>query len=335
MICFLLVGALSIPALVGCSGNSSPDQATGGSAKAVQPRTSIDCAIEGGTTAVAVSNDGKVVITQGYGKAKNVQIWDVKKQQKLHEFDNTSGSVLPVAIAPDGKTCAYTTYHAVSLREVGTGKELRQLRPKERALGFPKGLTFSSGGDLLIVAGGDHVIGWDPATGEQRLDWKADDKEVTALSNFFDNGKKIASGTEEGTVKVWEVATGKLLKTLPGGPREKVVSIAVTRDGKTLASVTNFQPIQVWDVSAGTVRKTIKGTPAWAPLLFLPDGQTLLYPDREHNIVLENAETGAQRYMLRGHTKHVWSLALTPDGSTLVSGGEDKTIKLWDLKSLP
>src|SRR5262249_32861486 len=123
MICFLLVGALSIPALVGCSGNSSPDQATGGSAKVVQPRTSIDCAIEGGTTAVAVADDGKVVITQGYGKAKNVQVWDVKKQQKLHEFDNASGSVLPVAIAPDGKTCAYTTYHAVSLREVGTGKE--------------------------------------------------------------------------------------------------------------------------------------------------------------------------------------------------------------------
>jgi WD40 repeat protein len=354
MIQFVLVVPLLIPLLAGCSRNTSPpqptggapptsaerpigggEQPTGGGPKVVQPRTSIDSGIEGGATAVAITNDGKLAITQGYGKTKNVQIWDVQKQQKLHEFDNESGSVLPVAMSPDGKTAAYATYSFISLREVGSGKELHQLRPKEHVLGFPTSLEFSPAGDLLVVSGNKNIVAWNPVTGEQRLDWEADNKEATRLSNFFDSGKKIASGGEEGTVKVWEVGSGKLLQTLSGGPKEKVVSLAVSADGKTLVSVTNFSPIQVWDVSAGNVRKTIKGTGAWASLLLLPDGQTLLYTGRDNSIVLENVETGVRRHVLQGHTQVISWLALTPDGSTLVSGGNDKTIKVWDLKSLP
>ncbi|MCI0376260.1 MAG: hypothetical protein L0215_01505 [Gemmataceae bacterium] len=316
----LLIIALVVPALAGCSRNPTPVQATSVGPKTVHPRTSIDSGIEGGTTAVAVSNDGKVVITQVYGKTKNVQIWDIQKEQKLHEFANESGSVLPVAIAPDGKTAAYTTSFIdpprVSLRDVATGLELHQLSPKDRDLGFPTGLKFSPGGDLLIVAGGKDIVGWHPATGEQRITWEADNKDVTALSNFFDGGKKIASGGAEGTIKVWEVASAKCLQTLSVGPKEKIVSLAVSPDGKTLVSATLFIPIQVWDLSSGKLRRTIASSGTWASVLLPPDGQTILYTGRDYNLILEDVETGTQRHELQGHTKNVWSLSLTADGAT-------------------
>jgi WD40 repeat protein len=305
---------------------------TPASAKSVPSPVSIDCNIEGGTSSVAVSDDGRLVITHGYGQAKNIQIWEAQKQQKLQEFDCRSIGFLPVAVSPDGRTAAYCSYTiGISLREIATGKELRQLLPS--GLKGLSDLRFSPKGDLLLVAGSQSIVGWDPATGAKLVDWPADKADITALSNFFDEGKKIASGSEDGTVKIREVATGKILQTLSGGKKFAVCSLAATADGQTLVSG-SLSSIQVWDVALGTVRKTIEGASALPPLCLIPKGKAIVYPDNQNNLIVDYLEMDGQRHVLQGHTKRVKSLALTPDGTTLVSGSDDKTIKVWDLKSL-
>jgi DNA-binding beta-propeller fold protein YncE len=329
------------PGAGGSGGAGNKDGAKGatGQPKTIAAKASIKCQIEGGATAVSASADGKLVIVQGYGNKGNVQIWDVQKQQRLHAFDNQSGSVLPVAIAPDGKTAAYSEYGSIVVVDVGSGKVLRALGPPpNQPFGFNRGLQFSPDGELVVVASESLLVGWDWNTGAHRFAWKADDKEVTGLSRFFDGGKKIASGGKTGTVKIWEIPSGKLLQTLSGEHKEQVLSVAVTENGKTLASAEIFGTIKVWDTTAGKVTKVFpqQEVPIRVEhMLFLPDGKTLLYEDRNHNIVLHDVQGDAQRGLLQGHTKTVWSLALTQSGSTLVSGSEDDTIKIWDLKAVP
>jgi WD40 repeat protein len=332
-----LASALTV-LLAGCPGAPTPDKGgTPATPSVVSPKLSLDSDVEGHVNAVAVSDDGKVVAVQGYGDEKNVKVWDLPEKKKLQEFDNRAGGVLPVALSPDGKVVAFPEYGwnaVVFRREVASGKELPQLRPKSS--GFPAGLFFSPKGDLLVFGQGSHVVGWDPTGGEERFDWTADEKEVTRLSPFFEGGKRIATGSNSGVIKIWDVATGKPIQTLSGGHTREVKVLCATEDGKTLASQEEGGPIQVWDVASGKVVKSIPRPDYIVEALrFLPDGKTLVYPAEQGDIFLEDVEKGVRTHQLTGHKGQVWALAITPDGSTLVSGGNDGTIKVWDLKSLP
>src|SRR5262249_52930604 len=158
-----------------------------------------------------------------------------------------------------------------------SGKTLRVITDKQHRLSsFVKGLTFSPRGDLLVLACREHIIGWDPATGDERFTWK-DDAEVRALSPFFEDGKKIASFNERGVIRVWDVATGKPVQTLNDGGKPYANHLAVSADGKTLVSRASG-PFKVWDLATGSVRKEITdlaGT--YLQILVLPDNRTVAW----------------------------------------------------------
>jgi WD40 repeat protein len=314
----------------------------------VHPLLSLDTGLEGsqldrGAHALAVSADGRVVVAQGRGPANKVVVWNVAEPQQLHEFPNPSPWVIAVALSADGKVLAYPTgrdgVEGVVLRDVASGKELRRLKRKAGDINLLHGLVFSPTGDLLVAGADGEVVGWDPRTGEQRFAWEGDAEQVTALSAFFAAGKKIASGGQGGTVKVWEVATGRVVRTLADEYGGSIRSIAASEDGKTLVSAAHtdfdapFEPIAVWDVAAG---KVVKRLPARGSnqVALLHDGKTLVY-ENVTTVYLDNLETGVRGHVLQGHEEFVSCLALVPDGSRLVTGSPDQTIKVWDLKALP
>jgi WD40 repeat protein len=331
----------------------------------VRPLLSLDTGLDGsqfdkGVHALAVSADGRVVVAQGRGQANKVVVWDVVQPRQLHEFPNPSSQDRPVAVSADGKVLTYPTgwddVEGVVLREVESGKELRRLKRKEGDIRLLKGLAFSPAGDLLVAAADGGVVGWDPRTGEQRFAWEGDAELVTALSAFFEAGKKIASGGQDGTVKVWDVATGRVVCTLAeeraqppeerAQPPEDIIlpygnvrSIAASEDGKTIVSAAYTdltapsEPIAIWDVAAGKVVKRLPASRS-SKVALLPDRKTLVYQNVT-TVHLDNLETGVRGHVLRGHEGYVSCLALTPDGSRLVTGSNDKTIKVWDLKALP
>ena len=130
---------------------------------------------------------------------------------------------------------------------------------------------------------------------------------------------------------MWNVETGKLIKTLEGHTRF-VNSINFSPDGKYLASGSDDKTIKLWNVSTGKHIKTLKGH-IWnvVSVNFSPDGKYLASGSGD-TIKLWNVKTGKLIKTLEGHTKEVTSVNFSPDGKYLASGSFDCTIKLWNVE---
>ncbi|MDH6098182.1 WD40 repeat domain-containing serine/threonine-protein kinase [Anabaenopsis sp. FSS-46] len=153
---------------------------------------------------------------------------------------------------------------------------------------------------------------------------------------FSPDSQTLASGSNDKTIKLWDVRTGKVRRTLTGfftGHSDSVYSVGFSPDGQTLASGSGDKTIKLWDVTTGKVRHTLTGhSDSVCSVGFSPDGQTLASGSRDKTIKRWDVNTGKVRHTLTGHSNWVNSV-VSPDGQTLASGSDDNTIKLWDVKT--
>jgi len=148
---------------------------------------------------------------------------------------------------------------------------------------------------------------------------------------FSPDGRTLASGSEDQTIKLWDVASGRELRTL-AGHTDMVTSVAFSPNGRTLVSVSH--DIEVWDVTSGREPRALSGQTVWvASVAFSPDGRTVASGGGDRTIKLWDVASGRELRTLSGHSDFVNSVAFSPDGRTLASGSGDDTIKLWDVAS--
>ena len=154
---------------------------------------------------------------------------------------------------------------------------------------------------------------------------------------FSPDGRWLASGSYDGMVKIWEVATGQCVNTI--NHKNPVGYLAWSPDGTQIASVGLGPCFNIWDVETGTLVNTLD---IQAPrLACVAWGQSrtsagdsfslLVCPDGDRKILLWDAVSGEQLQVLSGHTDLVWSVTLNSDGTLLASSSQDGTIKIWDL----
>ena len=148
---------------------------------------------------------------------------------------------------------------------------------------------------------------------------------------FSPNGRTIASGSGDGTIRLWNVATGLHNRTLKGHSAQ-VTSVAFSPNGRTLTSTSEDNAVHLWNVVTRTHNRTLKGHTTFVrSVAFSPDGQTLASGSADATIRLWNVATGTYRRTLAGHTDWVNSVAFSPDGAMLASGSADATIRLWNV----
>src|SRR5205807_3640381 len=138
-------------------------------------------------------------------------------------------------------------------------------------------------------------------------------------------------GSDDNTIKVWEVSSGQCLTTLRGH-RDWVWSVACSSDGRLLASGDVDGVVKLWELGSGQCLKTLHGDPkAIMALTFVPDGATLLSSNEQGMVNAWDVQSGACLKRVPGIGDSYWlgSVALSPDGSLLAAASRDQTVKLW------
>ena len=147
---------------------------------------------------------------------------------------------------------------------------------------------------------------------------------------FSPDGTLLAGGSRLKYIKLWDVTSGEELRTL-NGHTELVNSVAFSPDGKLLASGSYDNTIRLWDVSTGSLLETLKRDSSGVnSVAFSPDGHTLASGNADKTIRLWNLSTGTELRMLGTHADAVREVVFSPDGKLLASGSDDKTVSLWD-----
>jgi WD40 repeat protein len=119
---------------------------------------------------------------------------------------------------------------------------------------------------------------------------------VTALS-FSGDGRLLASGSFDGSAKLWDTATGCVMLSLTHGTRGGVDGVALSPDGKTLVTfAAGTDGVQVWDVATG---QKLRKLPVYGQIAFSPDGRWLAADDDEGSIVLFDAVTWTEARRLK------------------------------------
>ena len=153
---------------------------------------------------------------------------------------------------------------------------------------------------------------------------------VRSLS-FRPDGKTLASGLSDGTIRIWDAQTDELLRTFVGHA-SGVENIAYHPDGKTLASSGRLDGnIRIWDADTGELLHTLTGHTGWIHnFSFRADGRTLASASHDETIRIWDANTGEHLHTLTGHTGAVYSVSFHPNGKTIASVSEDATLRIWD-----
>ncbi|CAI7650582.1 unnamed protein product [Penicillium pancosmium] len=282
----------------------------------------------------------------------NVQIWDSATGALRQTLKGHSDMVISLAFSPNGSLLATGSQdHTVRLWNPITGTLQQTL--KDHLFGVTS-LAFSPNGRLLASGSQtgieeeedeeDYTLRlWDLATGtlQQTLGGHSVDVNTVAFSS---DGQLLASGSgncgiwatrpEAYTVRIWNMASGKLQKALEGHLTD-VNSVAFSPNGRLLASGSSDQTVRLWDPATGTLQQTLEGHSAVHSVAFSPSGQLLASGSgkshSEDNYVrLWDLATGALLQILQGHSGLVYSVAFSPDGRLLASGSGDKTVRLWD-----
>lgn len=153
---------------------------------------------------------------------------------------------------------------------------------------------------------------------------------VSALA-ISPDGKTIASGSFDKTIKLWNSANGQLIRTLSQHTKG-VISLAISPDGKTLISGSWDETIKLWSLNTGELIYTLKGhTGSVQSLAITADSQTLISGSFDQTIKLWCLERGEFLGNLAENAGNISALALSTDGQTLASAGGDGIITLRQL----
>jgi WD40 repeat protein len=297
----------------------------------VKEQEETEAGHRGGVAPVALSPDAATVVTGCW--SDGLRFWDRetgKEQRVLPKLQ-----IVVLNYGADGLVIVGVEDDRLHLYDA-MGKDKGTIGKAHNAKSC---LALSPDGKLLAV-GNEEIRVYDLASGKEKVKLAGHGRVCQSLA-FGPDGKTLLSAGEEPPIttgelryqfslKLWDLSTGKEVRTLPHPAGWGIKQVAYSPDGKLAATNTH-----VWNVTTGKmVRALAFGVESPQ---FSPDGKLLALayqyavPKSKGWIELWDMMSGEKVAVLEGHTGMIAALAFSADGKYLVSGSEDTSARVWEL----
>jgi hypothetical protein len=302
---------------------------------------------KGGHYVIAVSPDGETVATAG-DPGNKAGLWDARTGELRRVLVGHKKATRSVAFSPDGITVATgSADKSVILWNVASGNSREVLLGHGGVVGA---LAFSPDGHWLASGGYDGTtILWRSAEGTKVASAQAHGPAVIgtkegekwhspkgALASvcsvaFSPDGRLLASGGTDGTVRVCAVESATVVKTLEGYA-ESAWPVVFSPDGQLLAAGSYDRKVRLWQVATGKLAGTIEGHANYVfALAFSPDGKTLATGSSDTLVRVWDVSRKERLQTFYGHLAAVNSVEFMPGGEKLATASDDGTVRVWPL----
>ena len=298
------------------------------------------CANEGGLESHAISPNGKTIASGG--RDGTIKLWDATTGIELKVLRGHQGENAREIVrfsSDDKRIVSGSADGRVRVWDTATGKALMTLSGHKA---FVASVGFDPQGGRIVSGCGDGTVKvWDAQSGVEVMTLLGHTNIVLGVA-FTKDGKRIVSGSWDGTIKIWELGIDPTAPvTLDGtieiweprvNPTAPHIWEGLHSEGMAFNPggdriVTGGKNITVWDADTGNQVKEFNW-PGLSPS-FSPDGKRIIAADGNDIKVLD-ASSGKKLMTLSGHEAAIWSQSYSPDGTKIVSGGLDKTVRLWN-----
>ncbi|ETO05236.1 G-protein beta WD-40 repeats containing protein [Reticulomyxa filosa] len=150
---------------------------------------------------------------------------------------------------------------------------------------------------------------------------------------FSADDSKIVSTSEDKTIRIWDVASGKQIRTFRGHD-DFIYYAEFSLDGNTIVSCSYDRTIRLWNMKSGKEIMKLEihlYTPMYVS--FSSDGKYIVSGSSDNIVRLWNANSGKEIKTFEGHLGYAWDVHFSPNNQMILSSSNDKTIILWDIKS--
>ncbi len=260
--------------------------------------------------------------------------------QGLPEVASRAGTVAPiaaVAFAPDGRRIAAAKGRDVLILDAGDGSIVATLADHP---GPVTALAYTPDGRTLLAIGGragqfGSVIAWDVEGGTRRLDVRGHTDAILAAA-LAPDGSTLATGGYDRLVVLWSMADGSIVRTL-SEHTDAIHGLAFAPDGKSLATASADRTLKLWEVATGKrIASLSDATAELYATAFADDGRLVLSGgvDRTLRAYAIGPEGVRLARSAIAHEAPILKLLTSADGTRLVSSGEDRTVRTWEIPAL-
>ena len=266
-----------------------------------------------------------------------INLWKLETGQSK-TIGKHSGNALSVAFSPippllplirgfGGIIASGGEDGRIQLWDITTNKFIRVLQEHDSEI---CALAWSPDSKTIASSINNVVKLYSTETGKLISNLEHGDKVLTIV--WSSDRKILASGSNDSTIKLWDVNTGDCIRVLTGHS-DSVKAISFSPDGETLASSSDDSTIKLWDVATGQYFQTWRGhNDTVNSLAFSPNEPILVSGSKDCTIKFWNVYTG-QCIKTISEQAAVTSVVFSPDGKTVASGSQDGQIKLWDVQT--
>ncbi|EPS41855.1 hypothetical protein H072_4188 [Dactylellina haptotyla CBS 200.50] len=247
----------------------------------------------------------------------------------MHTLEHNS-VVCCVRFSQDGKYLATGCNRSAQIFDVQTGHKVTVLQDETADRGgdlYIRSVCFSPDGYFLATGAEDKQIRvWDIKSRKIKHHFRGHESDIYSL-DFSKNGRYIASGSGDKTVRIWDMENPNQTP-LTFSIEDGVTTVAISPDSRLVAAGSLDKCIRIWEISTAKLVERLEGSDKNAQPEG-PDGVPRA-PGFESNAIPESELPHEHN---EGHRDSVYSVAFTANGTGLISGSLDKTVKMWNLSS--